>query len=1162
MSRRTRQSAAAKNQLSLFAEAPAPEALAAEEARPLPDAAARALASGALDRSLLVEAGAGTGKTTLIVERIAALVESGVPIGKIVAITFTEKAAGELKLRVRHELEKRSTPHARRALADLEQASISTIHAWCSRLLREYPVEAGVDPLYRVLDEPGREALFTRVWESWVGRALSGDEPVPLEELPGRTPDWWLRNLSALGRFLVQQRHRLPAALPVAHGADPLPELERALARVPELRRAADEWCRKPDDRMALAIRDIESAAEAFLAATPARRRIQVLGPTPLKDSYEKVGAKTNWKAPVDDPLGTVRALAATIAGAWHGARAALEHEIAAGVARWLSESFLPAYEAEKRRQGALDFDDLLVLARDLLRRHPAVRRRVRRGIRQLILDEFQDTDPVQCEAAFLLTAADEREDWKKATPAPGALFLVGDPKQSIYAFRGADIRTYLAARERLAADGSVVEISTNFRSRRGVLEWVNAAFDSLIRESGHIQPPYRPLDAWHEGDAAGSGVHVLRAPADAAWETVEESREAEARAVAALLRDRVLGNWVVRDRRSGTERAAAWGDMVVLLRNRVSSLPAFERAFRAADVPYVVVGGRALWERLEVRALAALCAAVENPFDGVSVVAALKSPFFGASDAELLLWKHRHGGFFANREDEDGVVGRALAMIRGWHRERLEIPPERLLQRMLAETGAVASFGLKPDGAQRVANLLRLVDASRGAGDAFGIEGAPPSFRAWVRWLEERVRSLREEAEGAVLEEEGDAVRVLTMHAAKGLEFPIVVLGDLAAREPPAEPFHADPRTGRLAFRLGSKEVGLTTEGFDDAKTAHEERTKAEDLRLLYVAATRARDALVLPLFASRRGRGGFYGALTAAFQDLLDPAKPSLPAGEGGPAHAVDDELVPIAGVPPVFRVPASDLEAALDATPEASGARAADGGDTDPDPDARAHEARIVARRHPRAVAPVTRLVHPDDGSPGRRSQEAHTWTAAEAAALGTSVHRALEIMDLDDADGAARAASAEARAAGLSSALAERASALARAALALPALDRARRSPRRLREWPFALRGDGASPWIVEGVVDLAWVEDGGLVVLDYKTDAVTTGAEIDAAAAHHRPQLLAYAWALGRVTNLPVHEIVLAFLAPAREILHRVTPADLTAAQRAIESGFTSLAAPH
>ncbi|HVO29667.1 MAG TPA: 3'-5' exonuclease, partial [bacterium] len=619
--------------------------------------------------------------------------------------------------------------------------------------------------------------------------------------------------------------------------------------------------------------------------------------------------------------------------------------------------------------------------------------------------------------------------------------------------------------------------------------------------------------------------------------------------------------HWIVRDPRTDADRPARFGDMVVLLRNRTSSLPAFERAFRAAGIPYVVVGGRALWARAEVRALTALCAAIENPFDGVSLVAALKSPFFGASDADLLLWRHRHGAIAAHpglaTREEPGVVGAALSRIARWHRSRMEMPPARLLEEVLAETGAIASFGLKPDGAQRIANLLRLLDAARaGTPDAPGAvaassgSGAPLSFRAWVAWLNERATDVREEAEGAILEENADAVRILTIHAAKGLEFPIVVLGDLAARDPNGDPQLFNRATGRLALRISARERALETANFEATREEVDRREAAENLRLLYVAATRARDSLVVPLFAPRV-RESFYGTLTEAFPALLTEEGTLAPAA-GGPARVwiACEDVQPIEGEPPVFRLPTDALEAAL-----AEERRARPAG-VPVDPDAEALAARIAGRVRPRLVQSVTRILPTDDG-PRPFTAPPTGLGPEEAALVGTTVHAALEHGDHADADDLARRARREARARMLSPLATERAARLARAAASIPAVARARASTRLLREWPFMLPLGGGA--LLEGIVDLAWVEDGELVVLDWKTDALPPGdaAAVNAAAAHHVPQLLSYAWALREVTGLAPRSVIVALLDAGREVERPVTPGDLDAARARILSAFAA-----
>ncbi|HVO29321.1 MAG TPA: UvrD-helicase domain-containing protein, partial [bacterium] len=524
---------------------------------PLADEAAREDARRALGESLLVEAGAGTGKTTLIVERIANLVEAGVPIERVVAITFTEKAAGELKLRVRRALELRSADAsrddraralAREALAAIERASISTIHAWCARLLREHPVEAGIDPLFAVLDGSAREALFDRVWDAWLSRELAADRDPPIREVSLYTPEEWLRALRSMARHILEHRAWLPGALPAEVGGDPVGDAERTMRAFDPDALAAH--ASNPDDLLVSALRRVGALRARFLDATPDLRRDMLLRHENLgRNGYERVGNRANWSG---TGLGTARAAIDAAQQAWIAARSALANDVLARVARWLCDGFLAEYEEEKRLAGVLDFEDLLVRARDLLRDNAAVRRRVRRGL-HLILDEFQDTDPVQCEAAFRLAAEGEPGDWREGAPAPGALFLVGDPKQSIYAFRGADVETYSTARGLLEERRALRAISTNFRSRASVLEWINASFAALLSppddaEAARYEIAYAPLDIHHAVNADGNGVHVVRPAKDVEFETIAQSRDAEARTVAALLRDHAHGHWIVRD--------------------------------------------------------------------------------------------------------------------------------------------------------------------------------------------------------------------------------------------------------------------------------------------------------------------------------------------------------------------------------------------------------------------------------------------------------------------------------------------------------------------------------------------------------------------------------------------------------------------------------------
>ncbi|MFY9549739.1 MAG: UvrD-helicase domain-containing protein, partial [Thermoanaerobaculia bacterium] len=459
----------------------------------LPDEAARRAIREDLDTTLLVEAAAGTGKTESLVERMVALIRTGrTSIDRLSAVTFTIKAAAELSQRFQTRLEeaaRRSQGDERArieaALARLDTAFVGTIHAFCERLLRERPVEAGVDPGFDEMEQPEDEAARQEAWERYAEKLFSQESPV-------------LSHLSALG------------------------------IRLEDLRKTFDELCENEDVRPAVppespppdfsgerrAVARFLRSAEADLPAEAP--------PDGWSDFQEAARRALRLEAllDLDDPAEFVEVLEALDrarkkpreAGRLAPAYEALCRDvIGPALQRWREYSYpiamaaaVPAvadYAAWRRRHGRLNFQDLLLLARDLLRDHPRVRRDFQERFLPILVDEFQDTDPIQAEILFYLTGKNTGErDWRAATPIPGSLFVVGDPKQSIYRFRRADIETYGLVRDRIEKAGRVLRLSTNFRSTGRLCGWLNGVFRGLLPAgAAREQAAFVPLEAHRE---------------------------------------------------------------------------------------------------------------------------------------------------------------------------------------------------------------------------------------------------------------------------------------------------------------------------------------------------------------------------------------------------------------------------------------------------------------------------------------------------------------------------------------------------------------------------------------------------------------------------------------------------------------------------------------
>ncbi|MEQ1787906.1 MAG: UvrD-helicase domain-containing protein, partial [Acidimicrobiales bacterium] len=568
---------------------------------PPPDQAARERIEDDLASTLFVEAGAGSGKTTALVARVVALVTSGtVELRSIAAITFTEKAGAELRDRVRRGLqetaERGESPAAERcrlALAQLDGAAIGTLHSFAQRLLSEHPVEAQLPPKVEVLDEVSSAVAFDRRWTRVLDRLL--DDPalqrtILLLHAESVDPKK-LRSLALafegswdLVDDLVPEHAPEPPAV-----ADLVPHLQQELAALAAL----EEHCIDPTDLLCEAVQAFAAFSRALAAAGDDDLDLMELLRSGMPSYRKGAGRAPAWrgrKEEVHAQLGAVRAAVGSIQ------RRVLDgcaHHLGAALRRHTLEA------ADRRRaDGRLEFHDLLVLARKVLRhpeQGPIVRAALHQRYQRLLLDEFQDTDPIQIELAVRIAALDPREadadHWAAVDVAPGRLFVVGDPKQSIYRFRRADIAVFMAARERFAPEGGgAVELTANFRTVSPVIDWVNATFRTLLEEPPdedvpHSQPAYIDLQPQRSPAPVGPPVaviglepHAYRAPAD-------EVRTAESRDVAHVITTALAEGWQVREGHAGW-RPCRLGDITLLVPAR-TTLPFLEDALDAARIPY-----------------------------------------------------------------------------------------------------------------------------------------------------------------------------------------------------------------------------------------------------------------------------------------------------------------------------------------------------------------------------------------------------------------------------------------------------------------------------------------------------------------------------------------------------------------------------------------------
>lgn len=878
--------------------------------KPLADDVARRTAIAVHDRSFLVEAGAGSGKTAVMAGRIALMLVEGIAPRTIAAVTFTELAASELLIRVRDfvgELVAGRIPaelrvalpyglseDQRRNLAAasvaIDEITCSTIHGFCQRLIKPYPVEASIDPGAVVMDRDQADLAFAEIVEIWLREELADDAGGLLAEMVLQDPG---ETVGLIHKILTHLRSRRTLAVESPEALEPL---------IGAVRQTADgfvSWLRgtrvvEPETAdIAARLLEMAEAVEAISPAEPADLvRLLLARPHPdvctTSGSFRAYKKKGKW-CEAAKRAGLAKAdgdrLNAGAEGHYNGCCGAWTALSQAAASRVLAElvglvqPVMDRFRDYKRSAALLDFDDLIFAARALLRDHEEVRRALAARFAHVLVDEFQDTDPLQTEIFWRLCgnpqANADSDDWTTFQIRPGALFLVGDPKQAIYRFRGADVAAYIQARETFLAQApdSVVAISTNFRSCEPILNYVNDRFELLLSaENG--QPGFTALDAFHPERNEGLCVAALDiAVADADGKaSAERQRDGEAEAVADMCA-RLIGSEAILDRKTGERRACRPGD-IALLAPTGSDLWRYEEALERRAIPVATQAGKGLFRRQEIQDLIALTRVLADRRDTLALGALLRGPLVGLTEEELLdiVWA------LPRSEDAPDALPRldlgvAPEAITHPHARDVIEKLQALRLKMNATTPhdllsqAIDVLRVRPILLHRhrgqAERALANVDLYLSLSRAYAVRGLRAFAEAMTAAWTDEARAV----EGRPDAQE-EAVALYTMHAAKGLEWPIVVPVNTMTQIMAPESAITDRATGRFYCPV----FGVKPTDYEAARDAEKAELDRERIRLWYVAATRARELLVLPrLDVTAKG---------SAWISLLDLSLAELPA------------------------------------------------------------------------------------------------------------------------------------------------------------------------------------------------------------------------------------------------------------------------------------------
>ena len=1118
-----------------------------------------------LDDTLFVEASAGTGKTTSLVERMVNLVATGrANLNRMAAITFTEAAAAELRDRVRQSLEEAAEDPSlpapereacRQGVSDLDQATITTLHSFAAQLLHERPLEAGLPPGFDTSDEIVAGLRFAEEWEAWLDAATSGNSPL----------DRHLSLALALNVSLEQLRqlalgfHRNYADLENASFATGDPPAARDVRALLEGWTEIERLSQYSNDGAGDPLFDHVTGLRDPIAALAAERPgsfdyYRRLNRLPSLSTNR--GSQKNWaKDPVTGANACTR-LKADLGELGESVTEELAEAKSWAVSQVLDSlrDFVLDYARRRKTEGRAEFHDLLVWARDLLRSRLDVRDYFRDKFTHLLIDESQDTDPIQAEIAMFLAEAvpdglppgERPVRWQDTTPATGKLFVVGDPKQSIYRFRRADVEQMVALQGQMeSAGGHTVKLVQNFRSRQPIIDWVNLLFDSWMEESGGgdstLQTPYDQMAPWWTAGDGETGrtegneetVENFR-PRVWALANVEddapigEVREQEAQDIAALLRQIVTQEWLKLDPEpAGTEgesafKPATYSDICILVRNR-TGLPTLERALETTDIPYRLESASLVFETQEIRDLLNCLKAIDDPANYVATVAALRSPAFGCSDLDLLRFYEAGGRFdylaassgsgdgsgegTDDAPDQNPVPG-ALAALRRFHHARLWETPGSLVDRFIRDRQLLEDATGHPRMREQWRRYRFMVERAW----QFAATGES-SLRAFIEWIDDQIGQRAQVTESPVPESDEEAVRIMTMHSAKGLEFPVVILtGINSGSRHTSDSVLFDRQAGSVEVALGPRATRFQTPGYAALEERERRMAAAEEVRLMYVAATRARDHLVLSLRRPARARGGEPPAAAMARHLANHPEAWSPVHLEDSPAPS-PLEAGPGPGQPDAGFLSRHTVEAWEAWEKDRS---------------------RLLAELARPSFVSATALGYADNQQEDKEEQDTITvtepWRRGRAGtSVGRAVHAVLQSIDLATGQGLEDRARSQATAEGISGREPEVVS-LVTTALNSDVVQRAIVSGRWWREVPVAAPLEEG---FLHGFIDLLFDEGDGLVVVDYKTDSARAD-ESPQALDRYRLQGGAYALAVSQVTGKPVKQVIFLYLKHEQE----------------------------
>ena len=1089
------------------------------------DQAARDRIRLSLNQTMFVEAGAGTGKTTSMVGRVVNLIGSDVTtVDRVAAITFTNSAASELKERIREELERGASDdeadptwrqRCERGVEDIDRATFTTLHSFAGAILRERPLEAGLPPSFETMDQVASDLDFDEKWNEWLDWALDDADNVPTLPIAlslGLRP-------SHLRQIALQFHRNYDLLEGVGFDDEQMPAFDSAQklgVGAQEFERLCGFSKLREDDQLYQHVQSklssIRRLSEMDSGSAAALGMLSRLMPIRITR-----GRQGDWNTDPTSGVNACKQLKDYLQELHDDVALDLDLARDTSLPPILSalREFVAGYEGDRKREGRAGYHDLLVWARNLLRDNIDVRDHFRQRYTHILLDEVQDTDPIQMQIAMFLsedvldgTPQESRPaDWRQVTPADGRLFVVGDPKQSIYRFRRADVRQLNILKSRM--NQTPVHLDQNFRSHRPIIDWVNHLFGKWM-EASESQAEYVSLRHRWEAATYDECTPSVRYLGDESDAPIGEIRALECRSIAATLGHIHRNAWQVRSGETNyvpEYRSAKYSDICILMPTR-TGLRDLEVALDDTGVPYRLEGSSLIFDTQEVRDLLNCLRAIDDPGDEVAIVAALRSPAFACTDVDLLRYYEAGGRFdyLTRSSAQGGPVSEGLEVLGNYHERRMWTSVAALIDRFVRERPLMTAAVDHPRRREQWRRYRFIVAQARAFAEAGG-----GSLRRFLEWIDRQRSEGARVSETPVPETDEDAVRIMTVHGSKGLEFPVVILTGLNARRSSRTDSvlfgRSDDPNARnsVEVKVGSGNQTFQTAGHEALASDEKAMLDDEHVRLLYVATTRAMDHLVISVYRSSTGESDAsfivnqFEEHDGRWRQLPDPTEQQSPLPDLTDGKRNDE----------------------LDPVQHSREART------------RWIETRVevIGRQgRPNTVA-ATRLVKIAKEESKDEQETDEPWRRGRAGtSIGRAVHAVLQTIDLATGEGIEETSHAQAAAEGIPGRV-DDIIRLSRVAVRSPVVKRAVQSGRYWREVPVGVpMGEGS----LQGFIDLLFETPDGLVIVDYKTDSVRADG-VSAAAARYRPQAAGYALAIQRaIPDRTVAEVVFLFLEPHSE----------------------------